>query len=261
MRCFICSDRKERGLSWKMRGVCVRAMWALVRGPCTPWAGSTGQGSGVAKLTRGGSVSHVNQTPTTIELSISALDKVFFLTNPAAWIHFSTIFFNINMINLSLSLLYCNTSSLVWPSHAPIPLPWWQRGCTVGDQEGWGSLCIMKKPAYQKLTSSSPTQPLPAPLAQSGKDAETLLSGCVLGEGVYPTQMKGLQMRSKLQPVIIFKIHKPVDFVLISRFTVKPRAEVISWVISSYSGNRSPFPYFQLLKCKNLLLIFVLCAG
>ena len=36
VRCFICSDRKERGLSWKMRGVCVGAMWALVRGPCTP---------------------------------------------------------------------------------------------------------------------------------------------------------------------------------------------------------------------------------
>lgn len=50
VRCFISSDGKERGLPRKMRGVCVltvRAMWALIRDPCT------GQGPGVPELLEG----------------------------------------------------------------------------------------------------------------------------------------------------------------------------------------------------------------
>lgn len=102
--------------------------------------GAQVRGQGSQSYRERGSVSHVSQTPTTIELSISAPSEVVFnlILNPAARGYFSTIFFNINMINLSLSRLYCNTSSLVWPSHALIPLPWWRRGCTVGDQGGWG---------------------------------------------------------------------------------------------------------------------------
>lgn len=65
--CFMCNCRKDRTFLWSITFFV--AMQATVRVPCTLWAKSTGQGSGVCKVTGGG------QSPMStswLQLSVSA---------------------------------------------------------------------------------------------------------------------------------------------------------------------------------------------
>lgn len=69
------------------------------------------------------------------------------------------------------------TSPSALSSHHMPWFPKWKEDWRVGDLGGWGSLCIMKMAAYQKLTSSSPIFTLPALLTHSGKGADGVYVG------------------------------------------------------------------------------------